>query len=404
MAQAVEAPATGTTAEGPTSHTQNQSAPSVYELMTLVMRDVRNVGKDGRNESQNYNFRGVDDAIGALAQPLRDHGVFMTPEVLDFKTEVRGRQNAVLMRIAFHFHGPAGDHVTAVTLGEGSDFADKAANKAMSAALKYALIHTFMIPVDAKSLDEGDRDHPVGQRSAADGYMERLRKPAVWNNPTALLAMHTEAKSEGLLGATVYAPGGEEMALGDLIVARGTTLKREAAEREQRQAAEAPAVAAQVAAETGGGAVRVGNVVIDRDCFKEHPEGQEFANQAALATSREAVENIRSMADGQGLVNSGVLAPDSGEPDMLSDYLERRAAELASGSESEFDGFMRRVRNGWNSVGPTRMALEEARQKGINDVVPFDGDHLHIQDVLEIRVKQLKERAASGGNTEGNAA
>ena len=250
MASAIEAPASST-AEGQTSHTQNQATPSVYELMSLVMRDVRNVGKDGRNESQNYNFRGVDDAIGALAQPLRDHGVFMTPEVLDFKTEVRGRQNAVMMRIAFHFYGPAGDHVTAITLGEGSDFADKAANKAMSAALKYALIHTFMIPVDSKSLDEGDRDHPEGHRSAADSYMERLRKAAVWNNVTALQAMHAEAKADGLLSAPVYAPGGEEMPLGDLIVARGRTLKAEAAEREQRQAAEAPAVAAQVAAETG---------------------------------------------------------------------------------------------------------------------------------------------------------
>jgi hypothetical protein len=257
MAQAVEAPAT-IQAEGPTSHTQNQAQPTVYQLMSLVMRDVRNVGKDGYNKSQNYSFRGVDDAIGALAQPLRDHGVFMTPEVLDFHTEVRGKMNAVRMRVAFHFYGPAGDRVTATTLGEASDVADKASNKAMSAALKYALVHTFMIPVDSKSLDDGDRDHPVGQRSPADSYMERLRKPAVWNNVAALAAMHTEAKADGLLGETVYAPGGEEMALGDLIVARGRTLKAEAAEREQRQAQEAPAVAAQVAAETGAASASSG--------------------------------------------------------------------------------------------------------------------------------------------------
>jgi len=239
MAQAVEAPAQSMTAEGLTSYTPNPAQPTVHELMTLVMRDVRNVGKDGHNKSQNYNFRGVDDAIGALAQPLRDHGVFMTPEVLDFKTEVRGRQNAVLMRIAFHFYGPAGDKVTSITLGEGSDFADKAANKAMSAALKYALIHTFMIPVDSKSLDDADREHPVGHWSPADAYMERLRKPAVWNNPTALLAMHAEAKAEGLLQETVYAPGGEEMALGELIVACVRTLKAEASEKEQRRQEEA---------------------------------------------------------------------------------------------------------------------------------------------------------------------
>jgi hypothetical protein len=250
MAHATEAPA-GTMAEGQTSHTLNQAQPTIYQLMALVMRDVRNLGKDGFNDHQKYKFRGVDGAIGALAQPLRDHGVFMTPEVLDSETEVRGKMNAIRMRVAFHFYGPAGDKVTAITMGEASDTADKASNKAMSAALKYALIHTFMIPVDAGSLDDGDRDHPVGQRSPADGYMERLRKPAVWNNVTALQAMHTEAKADGLLSATVHGPGGDETTLGELIVTRGTVLKQEAAEREQRQAAEAPAVAEQVAAEHG---------------------------------------------------------------------------------------------------------------------------------------------------------
>jgi hypothetical protein len=400
MATATEAPAS-TTAEGPTQHTQNQDAPNVYELMARVMRDVRNIGKNGTNESQNYRFRGVDDAIGALAQPLRDHGVVMTPEVLDFKTEVRGRQNAVLMRIAFHFHGPNGDKVTAVTMGEGSDFADKASNKAMSAALKYALIHTFMIPVDSKSLDDGDRDHPEGQRSPADVYMERLRKPAVWNNPTALLAMHAEAKADGLLQATVYAPGGEEMALGDLIVARGRSLKAEAAEREQRKAAEAPAVAAQVAAETGSG-----TVFVDPESFQPHPDGQDFANQAALAESREAVESLRTTAEAQDFGNSGVVAPDSGQPDVLAAYLGRRAAELASAEgEDVVDGFVRRMRNGWKELGPTRMALAEAKQKGLlTTVIPFDNDHLMIKDVLAMRIKALEEQAAQANAGEGQAA
>lgn len=247
MASTAEAPAN---AGGPTQHTQNQDTPSVYQLMALVMRDVKNVGKNGRNASQNYSFRGVDDAIGALAQPLRDHGVFMTPEVLDCQSEVRGKMNAVRMRVAFHFYGPAGDRVTAVTMGEAADVADKASNKAMSAALKYALVHTFMIPVDAGSLDDGDRDTPVGRQSPADVLMERLRKPYVWHNRTALVAMHTEAKAEGLLDAVVEGPDGETK-LGELLVVRGTQLKAEEEEREARRAQERPEVAAQVAAEHG---------------------------------------------------------------------------------------------------------------------------------------------------------
>lgn len=249
MATATEAPAS-ITAEGPTSHTQNQPQPTIYQLMALVMRDVRDVGKNGFNDHQKYKFRGVDDFIGALAQPLRDHGVFMMTEILDFEVSVRGKMNAVHMRVAFHFYGPAGDRVTASTLGEASDTADKASNKAMSAALKYALMQTFMIPVDSGSLDDGDRDHPVGQSSPADAYVERLRKPAVWNNVTALTAMHAEAKGDGLLGSTVQGTHGDTT-LGDLIVTRGKQLKDELAAREERKAQEVPEAAAQVAAEHG---------------------------------------------------------------------------------------------------------------------------------------------------------
>ncbi|WP_329376231.1 ERF family protein [Streptomyces sp. NBC_01483] len=398
MATATEAPAS-TTAEGPTSHTQNQDRPSIYELMALVMNDVRDVGKNGFNNHHKYAFRGVDDFIGALAQPLRKHGVFMMTEILDFETSVRGSMNAVHLRVAFHFYGPAGDKVTATTLGEASDTADKASNKAMSAALKYALMQTFMIPVDAGSLDDGDRDHPVGQRSPADAYMERLQKPAVWNNVGALTAMHAEAKADGLLEAEVHGPNGKTT-LEKLIVSRGTALKQEIAEREQRKATEAPAVAAQIAAETGGG-----TVVVDPASFVPHPDGQDFANQAALATSREAVENIRSNAGTDGIGNSGVLAPDSGQPDVLSAYLERRVAELAPEGEDPVDGFVRRMRNGWRELGPTRMALAEAKQKGLlTTVIPFDNDHLMIKDVLGMRIKALEEQAAQANAGEGTAA
>ncbi|MFE9812377.1 ERF family protein [Streptomyces sp. NPDC005548] len=388
MATATEAPAS-TTAEGPTSHTQNQDQLSIYQLMALVMNDVRDVGKNGFNEHQKYKFRGVDDFIGALAQPLRKYGVFMMTEILDFQVSVRGKMNATHMRVAFHFYGPAGDKVTATTLGEASDTADKASNKAMSAALKYALMQTFMIPVDGGSLDDGDRDHPVGQSSPADSYAQRLRKPAVWNNITALTAMHTEAKAEGLLDATVYAPGGEEIMLGELIVARGTTLRREVAEREERQKKEAADVAAQMAAEHGTGTVHV-----DPESFRPHPDGQDFANQAALAERRNAVASLQEMADTQGIGNSGVLAPDSGHPDILSAYLGRRLAELPAEGEDELDGFVRRMRNGWKELGPTRMALAEAEQKGLlTTVIPFDNDHLMIKDVLGVRIKALEEQA-----------
>jgi hypothetical protein len=69
-----------------------------------------------------------------------------------------------------------------------------------------------------------------------------------------------------------------------------------------------------------------------------------------------------------------------------------------SPQESDLDGFVRRMRNGWNELGPTEMALAEARQKNLlTTVIPFQNDHLSIKDVLELRIQELKQRAAQGG-------
>jgi len=338
MATATEAPAS-ITAEGPTSHTPNQPQPTVYELMSHVMRDVRNVGKNGVNKSQNYSFRGVDDFIGALAQPLRDHGVVMMPEVLDFQVSVRGKMNAVHMRVAFHFYGPGGDKVTAITLGEASDVADKASNKAMSAALKYALLQTFMIPVDAGALDDGDRDHPVGQRSPADSYMERLRKPAVWNNVTALQAMHTEAKADGLLNAAVEGPNGETT-LGELLVARGTALKVEAAQREGRKAEEAPKAAAQVAAEAGASLPADGSTAAAGAPADGDPNPQTAAHVDRLMgqvrdcwNNPTLLEQIKADAEAHHVIDMQVQNP-AGDWMPFRTLITTRIAELRQAAQS----------------------------------------------------------------------
>jgi hypothetical protein len=73
--------------------------------------------------------------------------------------------------------------------------------------------------------------------------------------------------------------------------------------------------------------------------------------------------------------------------------------------EADLDGFVRRMRNGWNELGPSRKALAEAKQKDLlTTVIPFGNDHLMIKDILEVRIKQLQEQAAQGGATEGQAA
>jgi hypothetical protein len=57
-----------------------------------------------------------------------------------------------MLRVKHTFFAPDGSNVCATTVGEAMDAGDKASNKAMSAAMKYALIQVLCIPT------EGDND------------------------------------------------------------------------------------------------------------------------------------------------------------------------------------------------------------------------------------------------------
>ncbi|MFF4523423.1 ERF family protein [Streptomyces bluensis] len=136
-----------------------EGTPNVFGAIAAVMRDVMPVAKDKENTQQRYKFRGIDDVMSAMAGPLRAHGVFILPTIAEHRAERRGeKMTHVTITMRYHVYGPAGDCLTAEVPGEASDFADKATNKAQSAALKYLLFTLFMIPVDGRSVDDSDND------------------------------------------------------------------------------------------------------------------------------------------------------------------------------------------------------------------------------------------------------
>lgn len=135
--------------------------PRVFQVIHGVMRDVMPVAKGQQNTQQNYKFRGVDDAMSAMAGPMRNHGCFIAPELAEHHQRPRGDKGThTVIKMLYRIYGPAGDCLLVTVPGEAMDQADKSTNKAMSAALKYMLFQVFMIPVDARSIDDSDRDAP----------------------------------------------------------------------------------------------------------------------------------------------------------------------------------------------------------------------------------------------------
>jgi len=159
--------------------------PAVYTAIANVMRDVgqEGISKDRKNQQQGYSFRGIDDVYNALAPILARHQLIIVPRVLTRdKTEQTTAKGGLLFYVVVHVEfeivcAVDGSRITASTYGEAMDSADKATNKAMSAAYKYMAMQTFCIPT------EGDND--ADQHSHELTARERPSNPAPRGNSTA---------------------------------------------------------------------------------------------------------------------------------------------------------------------------------------------------------------------------
>ena len=134
---------------------------SVYKAIAAVQAELAKGGiaKANKNQQQGYNFRGIDDVYNALAPILAKHGLCMLPRCLSREVVERVNKNGtalfyVTVSAEFDFvcAEDGSKHTVGPMYGEAMDSGDKATNKAMSAAYKYAAMQAFAIPT------EGDND------------------------------------------------------------------------------------------------------------------------------------------------------------------------------------------------------------------------------------------------------
>lgn len=167
----------------------------VYKAINIVQAKLAREGisKLRTNREQGYNFRGVDDVYNAVSPLLAEAGLVILPRVLSRecveRTSARGTALFyVTVEAEFDFIASAdGSKHTVKTFGEAMDTGDKATNKAMSAAYKYALIQAFAIPT------EGDNDADATTHEVASRPADPLESPEA----KAMLARLREAALEG---------------------------------------------------------------------------------------------------------------------------------------------------------------------------------------------------------------
>lgn len=126
---------------------------NIFESITRIMDEVPAIGKEKVNKQQGFKFRGIDDVMNALQPLLAENKVFIVPEILEQIREERTSQKGgnliySICKIKYKFYAEDGTYIEAITIGEGMDSGDKATNKAMAIAMKYALFQVFCIPTE----------------------------------------------------------------------------------------------------------------------------------------------------------------------------------------------------------------------------------------------------------------
>lgn len=143
--------------------TGREPSPAIYRAIAGVIADVGYVAKDKVNKQQGFKYRSVDDVFNAIHPALAKNKVFIVPSILEQTREIVGKtqkgtnMTLVICKIKFTFYTEDGSSVEAVIIGEGLDTGDKATNKAMAIAYKYACFQVFCIPTEEMIDPDGER-------------------------------------------------------------------------------------------------------------------------------------------------------------------------------------------------------------------------------------------------------
>ena len=153
---------------------------TVHDRWAKVLAGLSHIPKES-SRGVNYQFRGIDTLMQHLHPLMSEHGLTISPRVLDdwrlerFKDSKDRDVVAAYFRVEVDVIACDG---TVLTLGPGlamsHDYGDKASYQAQQNAIKYVLLESLCVPVDEPDMDSR---HPAPEPTPADpGKLAHIRK------------------------------------------------------------------------------------------------------------------------------------------------------------------------------------------------------------------------------------
>jgi len=130
---------------------------NLREKFAEVRRRLDYVQKRGHNERHNYSYVTAADLAGSVGDILAELGVVVIPQLQSISTEPPRNSSERIARIVMNYRfvdARSGEELTVRVAGEGADAGDKAPYKAMTGALKYALLQSFLLATGDDPEDE----------------------------------------------------------------------------------------------------------------------------------------------------------------------------------------------------------------------------------------------------------
>lgn len=145
----------------------------IHTAIAAIYGSINGYVQKTKSEGLRYSFASEADLIAKLRPAFVEHGVSVSVrEYRDVERSVvttakGGTMNVCLLKAIVRFtHASSTTFIDVEALGEGADSGDKAGNKAMTCAYKYALRQTFAIETG----DDPDRDQD-------NVYQQRVQRP-----------------------------------------------------------------------------------------------------------------------------------------------------------------------------------------------------------------------------------
>jgi len=189
---------------------QRDTSLNVYQRLALVMEEVSYLKKD--TKIQGYTAMSHDGVTAATRPALLRHGVLALPhayrhETLDNKPTRNGEMAHVRLEAVVRFiniDNPA-DYVDVPSLADGQDQNDKASGKAISMAIKYALLKGLMLEtgdreeerIEVEPVDHANDEQRIAPENPADAGDWFEPTPEIAENPL-YIPVHPKVDPKGV--------------------------------------------------------------------------------------------------------------------------------------------------------------------------------------------------------------